>query len=250
MSDTWEYPGEVYEKIRSYSRDLSQELHFLESYGVNRGAKLLDIGCATGTLIRGLSKNGIDCVGIDPSKSFTDYAANKAVASHNPGSLSIKRGIVDRSEPNPDTYDFITCIFGVLPLLDSHDAVLPFLEEIRRRLRPGGRFFLEFGYYLNFVSNFQPTMVLNHFDDKENVSRLIKHVVHPHKALWQHDETITVGRQDSVELYFQRFFELVLLPPTIFSFLEKVGFTIIDHWPTWQKTPYLVGHSTLIIVCE
>lgn len=59
-----------YEKFNEHFRNIFQNIYSLVSRYVSRPAKILEIGCSTGTLLSLFKENGWEVWGIEPSKSF------------------------------------------------------------------------------------------------------------------------------------------------------------------------------------
>lgn len=250
MFKSWAYPGDVYEVIRRYHRKLPLEITFLESYGLIAGKHYLDIGCATGVLIREFSNRGVKCVGIDPSQEFIHFgkAQLSAVGSKNSElhESSIQDFVIQSEE-----FDFITCVFNTISYLGSYDEIESALKKIRLGLKRGGTFVLEFAFYLNFIGYFKDSMIINHFDDDLKVTRLIKHSINPHRAIWNHEETLFVQRKgEAIETYFESLPQIVVLPPVMEQMLKRAGFQKIEFWGSWDKGRQVVGHSTCIAVAS
>lgn len=248
MANSWSYPGDVYETIRRYHRKLPLEVSFLESYGLVAGKRYLDIGCATGVLAREFATRGVKCVGIDPSTEFIDFG-RKALSRSQKKNAELHKSRIQDFTIKEGEFDFITCVFNTISYLETYDEVENALKSIRLALRRGGTFVLEFAFYLNFVGTFKDSMTINHFDDDMKITRLIKHSVNPHRAIWNHEETLLVQRNNRpLETYFESQPQIVILPPAMEQMLRRVGFEKVEFWGTWDKGRQVVGHSTCIAV--
>jgi ubiquinone/menaquinone biosynthesis C-methylase UbiE len=96
---------------------------------VPRGARVLDVGCATGELTEEMIRRGYDVMGIDISEAMIDYAG----AHH--GRDRFRVGDIEQL-PFPDnSFDAVMCL-GVVAYLETDVRAL---GEIRRVLKPGGR---------------------------------------------------------------------------------------------------------------
>ncbi len=95
---------------------------------LEKGSKILDVGCGTGHLAAELAKRGYDTWGTDLSTGMIDYAR----ANYN----ADRYQVADIEKiPFPDNmFDGIVCL-GVMEYLASDG---PALDEMRRVLRPGG----------------------------------------------------------------------------------------------------------------
>jgi len=249
MINSFSYPGDVYDVIRSHYRNTAQEVDFLESYGLSSGMHVLDVGCATGVLMRALADKGIHCTGIDSSPSFTEHGRKEIKAKNLANLVTIAEAKIQDYKFAKAEFNFVTCLFNTISYLNSYEEVEAALSSIRSSLKEKGVLVLEFAFYLNFVGSFKDTMVINHFSDKINITRLIKHSVNPHRATWGHEETLLIQRPGvPVETYFESQPQIVILPPVMEQILRRAGFSQVEFWGTWDKGRRVVGHSTCIAV--
>jgi SAM-dependent methyltransferase len=122
----------------SFTKGTDQEVAFLvERLGLDRGQRLLDVGCGPGRHAYALAERGIEVVGVDISQRFVDIAAEGAP----PGATFV------RADARALTFDAefdaaISLCQGAFGLaggpgaaLDADGAVL---TGIARALRPGG----------------------------------------------------------------------------------------------------------------
>lgn len=125
MSASFEFPGEHYEIIRQDFRNLQTEIDFFASYLPPTG-RVLDLGCGTGTNLRALAALGHECVGVDQSRQFIDYAKN---AGGFPVDYVCTKA-VDYDSDGP--FDLVLSIFVTLNYLARSD-----LPVLFRRYRVG-----------------------------------------------------------------------------------------------------------------
>ena len=93
--------------------------------GLARGARVLDIGCGTGRMVRELLARGLDARGIDPWARESGLEAPRFAAGQ------------AEAIPMPDASFDAACAFDVLEHVDDARA----LAEIHRVLAPGGWLF-------------------------------------------------------------------------------------------------------------
>ena len=112
----------------TYSRrKLEQVLaHYLDP--LPNGAKLLDVGCGTGNLLRRLGSRFV-CAGCDPAEEMLQRAR-----ARNPG-VELKVAPAEKLPFEDDHFDVVLCIEVMRYLADPRTA----LRELARVLRPGGR---------------------------------------------------------------------------------------------------------------
>lgn len=239
---SFEFPGEYYEIMRRGFRDLAAETEFLASLAP-AGARVLDLGCGTGTNLRELGARGFSCLGVDQSARFIDYARNA-------GGEGVEY-VHDRAEAFAcdDRFDLVYSLFMTLNYLPRAE-LRPVLRKLRDLLRPGGHLVLEFGHLLNFVESYQQHTVAHHRGDGVLITRLARQSINPHAASWRNEETLLVRETDGrVAMYDNFFDQAVLTGPEVRELLADVGLTITAEYGGFRKEP-APGHGRgpLVIV--
>ncbi|MCC6163173.1 MAG: class I SAM-dependent methyltransferase [Acidobacteria bacterium] len=110
---------------------------FVEQAGL-ADARVLEVGCGTGTNALWLASRGFDVVGIDVSDRAIDLARAKAAQAPGPGTGRFE--IVDFLATQPDGGPF-DLVFdrGVFHGFDAADARARFASQVAASLVPGGR---------------------------------------------------------------------------------------------------------------
>jgi len=112
----------------------------LEQMDIAPGQRVLDIGCATGTLVVLVKRlnPGVAVVGLDPDPRALARAARKALCAA--VKVHFSRGFSNQLPFANGSFDHvsITGMFSLLPPAEKETT----LREIRRVLRPGGSFHL------------------------------------------------------------------------------------------------------------
>ena len=117
--------------------------------GVNRGMKVLDLGCGDGTTALPAAKLGAEVLGVDIASNLVE-AGNRRANEHGLTNLKFQEGDASNLKELPDkTFDLVISIFGAM------FAPKPFevAKEMVRVTRPGGRIVMG-----NWVPN-DPTLV-------------------------------------------------------------------------------------------
>jgi ubiquinone/menaquinone biosynthesis C-methylase UbiE len=112
----------------------------LEQMDLAPGRRVLDIGCATGSLVVVVKQLHPDVavVGLDPDPKALARAARKALRAG--VKVHFNRGFSDQLPYADASFDRVSCtgMFSLLPLAEKGTT----LREVRRVLRPGGSFHL------------------------------------------------------------------------------------------------------------
>ena len=113
-------------RIMTFRLDVRWRHHAVLRLGLPAGSTVLDLACGTGDLCRDLENVGHRAVGMDLSWGMLTAATTDAPLVH---ADALRLPVADRS------VDGITCGFALRNLT----ALEPFLAELTRVLRPGGR---------------------------------------------------------------------------------------------------------------
>ena len=135
-------------RLLTFRLDIGWRRRAVRSLALDPGSLVVDLACGTGDLCRDLHQTGYQVIGIDLSWGMLTASRTEVPLIHGDA----------LSTPLPDhSMDGITCGFALRNL----EALHPFLAEIARILRPGGRMallevdrptnpFLRFGHGLYF----------------------------------------------------------------------------------------------------
>jgi demethylmenaquinone methyltransferase/2-methoxy-6-polyprenyl-1,4-benzoquinol methylase len=113
-------------RIMTFRLDVRWRRLTVRSLALRPGSTVLDIACGTGDLCRELQAAGLDPVGVDLSYGMLAAARTSAPLLQGDAlRLPVRAGVLDG----------VTCGFALRNLVD----LAPFLDELARTLRPGGR---------------------------------------------------------------------------------------------------------------
>ena len=121
----------------------------VQSLGITKGLKVLDLGCGDGTTAVPAAKLGADVLGVDIARNLVD-AGSKRAAEHGLTNCKFQEGDACNLEALPDgAFDLVLTIFGAM------FAPKPFevAKEMVCVTRPGGRIVMG-----NWIPN-DPTLV-------------------------------------------------------------------------------------------
>lgn len=111
--------------VRAFQqRVVHQPVRFLRRAGLDRGARVLDIGAGPGRLVEALAAAGYEARGIEPSR-------RSAALAHQAGRAVARRELFDHSDSDLDA----AVLWHVLEHLDDPPAAL---VTVRAWMRPGG----------------------------------------------------------------------------------------------------------------
>src|SRR6202158_1984845 len=121
----------------------------VQTLGITKGLKVLDLGCGDGTTALPEAKLGADVLGVDVARNLVE-AGNRRAAEQGLNNIKFQEGDASNLEKLPDNaFDLVVSIFGAM------FAPKPFevAKEMVRVTRPGGRIVMG-----NWIPN-DPTLV-------------------------------------------------------------------------------------------
>src|SRR5262245_61864545 len=107
----------------------------VNSLGVTRGLKVLDLGCGDGTTALPAARLGADVLGVDIARNLVE-AGNKRAKEQGLANCKFQEGDACDMRELPDkTFDLVVSIFGAMFAPKPFDVA----REMARVTRPGGR---------------------------------------------------------------------------------------------------------------
>lgn len=134
-------------RIAANMRESGEAL--VNSFGIRRGMKVLDLGCGDGTTALPAARLGADVLGVDIARNLVD-AGNKRAAKENLTNCKFQEGDATNLHELADhSFDLLITIFGAMFAPKPFDVA----KEMVRVTRPGGRIIMG-----NWIPN-DPTLV-------------------------------------------------------------------------------------------
>jgi SAM-dependent methyltransferase len=129
-----EHLGAAYLRY-AFTKGTAQEVAFVvEQLGLERGMRVLDVGCGPGRHAHALAQRGISVHGIDISERFVELARQRA-----PDGASFER-LDARAMEFDSEFDAAICLCqGAFGLMTADGDDLKVLSAIAHALRPDGR---------------------------------------------------------------------------------------------------------------
>lgn len=113
-------------------------LEVVDSLGLPAGAQVLDAGCGPGVLSRDLARRGFVGIGVDGAQAMVQYCTQQAMAHGIERHWQYSVSDVEALPLRDASFDLVISA-GVIEYLPGDG---PFLKELRRVLKPGGRLLL------------------------------------------------------------------------------------------------------------
>src|SRR6266487_119175 len=107
----------------------------VQTLGITKGLKVLDLGCGDGTTALPEAKLGADVLGVDVATNLVE-AGNRRAAKEGLTNLKFQQGDASNLEQLPDkSFDLVVSLFGAMFAPKPFDVA----KEMVRVTRPGGR---------------------------------------------------------------------------------------------------------------
>ncbi len=138
MTDFYSRLAKYYDQMYSFIdyRGHSSKLHtIIQQYKKSSGNTLLDVGCGTGTHIMHLMDK-YQATGLDLSKEMLEIAQEKCR-----GVEFIQDNMVTMNLAR--SFDVITCLFGSIGYLTTHEDLAKTINAFSKHLVPGGVVIIE-----------------------------------------------------------------------------------------------------------
>jgi SAM-dependent methyltransferase len=136
VTQTWD--PQAYEKNAGFVHGLAGGV--LEWLAAEPGERILDLGCGDGQLTQRIAANGASVVGVDASPEMAAAARARGIQADEGSAESL---------PYPDSAFDAVFSNAALHWVRDQDAMM---QQVRRVLRPGGRFVAEMGGHGNVAA--------------------------------------------------------------------------------------------------
>ncbi len=134
FAEVGDFLGDAYLRY-SFTKGTAQEIPFLlKILGLQKGQRLLDVGCGPGRHSIAFARAGLSVTGVDVSPRFLELAAERARVA----GVSASFFEVDaRRMPFDDEFDAVVSICqGAFGLMGGDDSIV--LRRMTESLKPGG----------------------------------------------------------------------------------------------------------------
>ncbi len=121
--------------------------------GLQPSAKILDLACGPGRFAIPLAKRSFRVVGLDISEVYLEQG--RAKAKEQGLEIEFIRGDM-RAIPFENEFDAVINLFTSFGYFEREEDHLQVLKEVRKSLKPGGRFLLELQNRDWLIKNFRP----------------------------------------------------------------------------------------------
>lgn len=193
---------------------------------VEKSDIILDVGCASGTLVSELHSKEFKAIGIDPSSDMIDLAIKQ-----NPD-LSLYDMDLETyiEEHSGEKYNLITCFGNTLPHLGNEKQIEEFLSQMYSSLSSNGTILIEMINFHRFHSEKENT-----FPDIETETHLFERNYSGENPLFFNTKLTLKETGKAVKAHVPLF---VIYPEELKEKLEEAGFTDIKMFQNYENTEF------------
>lgn len=201
--------------------------------------RILDLACGAGRHSAVFAKQGFDVCGCDYSLDLIRSAHERTPS----GFANYIQWCDMRTLPYPDaTFDCVVNFFTSFGYFESDDENMQVLGEIRRVIKPAGRFMLDFFNVVRVIKDLKPLTereVEGVFIREERV--FAAETKRLEKKVWLSGKGIDKTYTESVRAYTL---------PELSELLSRTGFRIYQTYGSFSAEPYCEAAPRLLIVAE
>ena len=145
---------DIFYQDKDYAAEAAFVHRCLEQHGDGQVARLLELACGSGNHAFELEEMGYQIVATDYSSDLLAVAERKAATrgSQVDFRLTDMRTLSLDDEP----FDAIYCLFDSIGYVQTNAALSQTLDGVRRHLRPGGLFLVEFWHAAAMLRHYEP----------------------------------------------------------------------------------------------
>jgi len=209
------------------------------------GDRVLDVGCASGSLALALAKQGYPVLGIDLDSNLITLANERASGTPDCPAVFEKANMLQVGTHYPGTPSGLVVTVGNTLVHLSRAEIKTYLHGVHDHLSPGGRFLIQTINYDRVIKDkiaALPTIDNDKimFVRKYDLSQL------PNSLLFQTSLTI----KESGETIENTIPLTPLLAEELGSMLAETGFSISTRYGNFKQEPYDENSYALIVVAD
>lgn len=120
-----------------------QKEKFIEQQLSSENNKILDVGCATGSMAASLASRGYSVSAIDMNKNLVTFAGKKAREKHADVDFRVMNMLHIGNNFKPKEFNLVYCIGNTLPHLPDLESIMHFLSQAYSLLKPPGKILIQ-----------------------------------------------------------------------------------------------------------
>ena len=234
--------GEQYDRMTNPGKRMERERDFfMELVRLHNVTSALDIGCGTGHHMKMIIEAGISVTGLDPSAGLLKEAEKNLRGLETSYRLH-KGSFMSIPETFRGTAELIYSVGNTIPHIMTEDELRAGFENVRRALKPGGIFALQFLNYEKILK--EKNRIVNITRSGEEIFVRFYDFL---EDTVRFNILIITGENDSIE---HRLISSVLRPwsrDEVKDALQDAGFDSITVYGDYAFTPYEGNESGSVV---
>jgi SAM-dependent methyltransferase len=224
-------------------KDYAAEAAFIRGVIQNfspRAARVLDLGCGTGTHARHLAASGLSVCGVDGSSAMVECAlsSHAALTSDSQQRLTFLQGDI-RDLRLGERFDCVLSLFHVMSYMTSNADVQRAFQTVRQHLAPGGICVFDC-WYGPAVLHLRPSVRAKEFEnEKFSLLRVAEPTMRPNENVVEVNYTLWIKNRPTgtLEIVREAHRMRYLFRPEIDSLAEQAGLQILEarEWMTERE---------------
>lgn len=210
----------AYKKFGYYYDEIMQEINYelwfelTEPY-LNKGDKILDLACGSGTYAILASILGYKVTGLDLSETIIEIAKEKTKINH----CHIDYYVSDMLDYNiNDKFNLVTCFFDSVNFLKNEQELDKLIENAYNSLLPGGYFIFDI-FSSEMLKEYENNILENDYESFK--IKWITTKIDPEDL--KHSIDIVDSHETLHEEYYEHFFDYTKIKPKGFEIIKIVG---------------------------
>jgi len=254
------YTGDLpflYDSVPLY--EARRDVALYVGLAMERGGRVLEVGCGTGRVLIPIARAGLEIDGIDESQRMIDRCASR-VASESPDvQRRVRLHRVDaRNFDLGQKYDLVIAPFRVVQHLITIDDQLAFLASAARHLAPGGSLVFDV-----FNPNFQALVAVDGTEKEDTPptplpdGRSFRRAARVKRVRWADQVSeveityyVTEQSGEKAERFVQAFDMRWYLKAELVHLLARAGFRVQSIYGDLDRSPFTDKSPDIIIVAE
>ena len=225
------YDAIVYGKDEAYAE--AEELDFIiKNLLPDNTKKILDLGCGVGKFLVPLTSMNYEVTGVDISKAVLDECRIRLKKQ------KLNACLINQSADEIDfssQFDAVICLDSVICYLKSPEKIIKTLKNVRKALKPGGKFFIENRNLISDLDFYSKPNVDIAETKTTKITYTSKNRYDKNTSLYYIDINADVVKNDR-NFSFVHSESLRFIPPEeMINFLKIAGFDIIKFLPDYEE---------------
>ena len=225
------YDAIVYGKDEAYAE--AEELDFIiKNLHPDNTKKILDLGCGVGKFLVPLTSMNYKVTGVDISKAVLNECRIRLKKQN------LNACLINQSADEIDfssQFDAIICLDSVICYLKSPKKIIKALKNVRKALKPGGKFFIENRNLISDLDFYAEPNVETIQTETLKITYTSKNSYDKNSSIYNIDINADVEKNGKHFSFVHTESMRFIYPDEMMNFLKIAGFDIIKFLPDYEE---------------